>query len=141
MVEGVTDLQIRSPSPRLPVLIYKLGGTCVHSQQLASSYFGPAEAERLRLAGDSGTERFSSTVRQGDSVASVLRAGLCVSSCWGCSTVHPMLAPVGHRHRRVPLTFTFLGNVQAGIFNCCRHRQCQCRMLIAVTVFGRCTET
>ena len=43
----------------------------VHPQQLASSYFGPAEAERLReyifRAGGSGTEPFSPTVRLGDS--------------------------------------------------------------------------
>ena len=32
-------------------------------QQLASSYFGPAEAERLRELGGSGTDYFSPTVR------------------------------------------------------------------------------
>jgi len=46
-----------------------------HPQQLASSYFGPAEAERLRgyifLAGNSGKEPFSPTVRLGDSVLQV----------------------------------------------------------------------
>ena len=42
-----------------------------HPQQLASSYFGPAEAERLRDAGDSGTERLSPTVRLEDSVLRV----------------------------------------------------------------------
>ena len=39
----------------------------VHPQQLASSYFGPAKAERLRESGGSGTEPFSPTVRLGDS--------------------------------------------------------------------------
>ena len=52
-----------------------------HPQQLASSYFGPAEAERLReyifLAVDSGTERFSPTVRLEDSL---LRVVICILS-------------------------------------------------------------
>ena len=47
-----------------------------HPPQLASSCFGPANAERLReyifLAGGSGTEPFSPTVRLGDSVLRVV---------------------------------------------------------------------
>ena len=44
-----------------------------------TSYFGPAEAERLRfLAGGSGAEPFSPTVRLGDSE---LRVRLFLSSC------------------------------------------------------------
>ena len=46
----------------------------LHPPQLASSCFGPADAEHLRehiLAGGSGTEPFSPTVRLGDSVLRV----------------------------------------------------------------------
>ena len=53
-------------------------------EQLASSYFDPAEAERLReyifLAGDSSTEPLSPTVRLGDSVLRVQ------APCIGSST-------------------------------------------------------
>ena len=50
-----------------------------HPQQLASSYFGPAEAERLRECQvDSGTENFSPTVRLEDAVLRVAYRVYCV---------------------------------------------------------------